>query len=172
MALGWSQTQLRPQQNVWRPRTLRERLLVAQGHKENRTGNALLARYLEGWAEANPAKILDAVTPNYHFQDPLVGAFTKRSLPQYLDILQARCARAGTTMRQDCAFLLRGPMDAPLPPGALQFWREAPRIGLTGIARIEFTAAGVIAESVAYDLNLASDLLRDAAHGQKRQGQS
>ena len=67
MALGWSQTQLRPQQNVWRPRTLRERLLVAQGHKENRTGNALLARYLEGWAEANPAKILDAVTPNYHF---------------------------------------------------------------------------------------------------------
>jgi hypothetical protein len=155
MALGWSQTQLRPQQNVWRPRTLRERLLVAQGHKENRTGNALL----------------DAVTPNYHFQDPLVGAFTKRSLPQYLDILQARCARAGTTMRQDCAFLLRGPMDAPLPPGALQFWREAPRIGLTGIARIEFTAAGVIAESVAYDLNLASDLLRDAAHGQERQGQ-
>ena len=135
--------------------------------QETRTGHKLFARYLEGWAEADPAKILDAVAPGYRFQDPLVGVFTKRSLSQYFDSLQARCARAGTTIRRDLAFLLRGPMDQPLPLGELQFWREAPRIGLTGIARIKLTAAGVIAENVAYDLNLASDQLRDAAGGQR-----
>jgi hypothetical protein len=168
MALGLSQPKPWPHENVWRPLTLRQRLLVAPAREANKKG---LARYLEGWAEANPAKILDAVTPNYHLRDPLVGAFTKRSLPQYFDILQARCARGGTTMRQDCAFFLHGPLDEPLS-GVLQFWREAPRIGLTGITRIEFTAAGVMAESVVYDLNLASDLLRDAAYGQGRPGQT
>jgi hypothetical protein len=165
MALGLSLPKPWPHEKVWGPLTLRQRLLVAP-REANKNG---LARYLEGWAEANPAKILDAVTPNYHLRDPLVGAFTRRSLPQYFDILQARCARAGTTTRRDCAFFLRGPLDEPLS-GVLQFWREAPRIGLTGIARIEFTAAGVTAESVAYDLNLASDLLRDAAHDQRRAG--
>jgi hypothetical protein len=58
------------------------------------------------------------------------------------------------------AFFLSGAMDACR--NELQFWREAPRIGLTGIARIEIGERGVSAESVAYDLNMASDLLRRA----------
>jgi hypothetical protein len=74
---------------------------------------------------------------------------------------------AGAILRQDLAFLLCGPMDEPLMGGELAFWREAPRVGLTGIARIKFVAAGVIAEDVAYDLNLASDLLRQADVGQR-----
>jgi hypothetical protein len=41
----------------------------------------------------------------------------------------------------------------------LQFWREAPRIGLTGVAEIEIGERGITAERVAYDLNLASDIL-------------
>jgi hypothetical protein len=41
----------------------------------------------------------------------------------------------------------------------LQFWREAPRIGLTGVAWIEIGRLGVSAENVAYDLNMVSDLL-------------
>ena len=44
----------------------------------------------------------------------------------------------------------------------LQFWREAPRIGLTGVAEIEIGEQGITAERVAYDLNLASDILRRA----------
>jgi hypothetical protein len=44
----------------------------------------------------------------------------------------------------------------------LQFWREAPRIGLTGVAWIEIGRLGVSAEHVAYDLNMVSDLLRGA----------
>jgi signal transduction histidine kinase len=59
------------------------------------------------------------------------------------------------------AFFLRGPMDAR--SNELQFWREAPRIGLTGIARIEVGERGVSAECVAYDLNVASDLLRNGS---------
>ena len=44
-------------------------------------------------------------------------------------------------------------------PRELQFWREAPRIGLTGVAEIEIGERGVVAERVAYDLNLASEIL-------------
>jgi hypothetical protein len=58
------------------------------------------------------------------------------------------------------AFCLHGPMDADRDE--LLFWREAPWLGLVGTARIDIGERGVCAESVAYDLNLASDLLRSA----------
>ena len=45
-------------------------------------------------------------------------------------------------------------------PGDL---REAPRLGLTGITFITLGARGVLAEKVAYDLNLASEILRHSA---------
>jgi hypothetical protein len=38
--------------------------------------------------------------------------------------------------------------------------REAPRLGLTGITFITIGDRGIIAERVAYDLNLAMDVLR------------
>jgi hypothetical protein len=53
-------------------------------------------------------------------------------------------------------------MDAPSSPGELQFCREAPMIGLTGICKVKLGDQGVIAENVAYDLNLATELLRSA----------
>jgi len=117
----------------------------------------LLDYYVAGWAEADPARILEATAPNYHFHDPLVGLFSRQSLPHYFEILRARCARAGAVERSDFAFFLRGPMIGP--GGSQQFWREAPRIGLTGTAQIVVGPYGVIAERVVYDLNLASDLL-------------
>ena len=119
----------------------------------------MLARYVEGWAEANPAKILDATDAGYSFHDPLVGCFSRRTLPEYFERLQARFARAGAVSRQDLFFHLRGPMDRLSRHDELEFWREAPRIGLTGIAQIRASQRGVLAESVAYDLNLASDVL-------------
>jgi len=64
--------------------------------------------------------------------------------------------RLGVIGLQDMAFFLT--MD--VCSNGLQFWREAPRIGLTGIARIEVGERGVSADCVAYDLNMASDLLR------------
>jgi hypothetical protein len=122
--------------------------------------NLLLDCYREGWAEANLAKILAATTPRYRFQDPLVGSFSRWSLYEYFDRVQDRLSRSGAIGLQDMAFFLRGPMGAR--PNGLQFWREAPRIGLTGVARIEIGELGVSAETVGYDLNLASDLLRRA----------
>ena len=119
-----------------------------------------LARYLEGWAEANPGKILDATAPGYRFRDALVGTFSRGSLREYFDLLRERLSLAGAVRRSDIAFFLRGPMDRPSSLKGLQYWREAPRVGLTGISRIVVGAQGVIAEGVAYDLNEASDLLR------------
>jgi hypothetical protein len=132
----------------------------AHGRKASRTSP--LDRYLEGWAEANLGKILDATAPEYRFQDPFVGSFSRRALHEYFDLLQDRLSRAGAIRRPDIAFFLRGPMDWPSHLPGVQFWREAPRIGLTGVTQIEVGERGVIAESVAYDANLASDMLRCA----------
>ena len=75
----------------------------------------ILARYLEGWAEANPAKILDATDVGYCFHDPLVGFYSRRSLSEYFERLRARFARSGAISRQDLSFQLRGPMDRLSP---------------------------------------------------------
>jgi hypothetical protein len=44
--------------------------------------------------------------------------------------------------------------------GELQLWREAPRLGLTGLSVITVGPLGVTSERVAYDLNMASEQLR------------
>jgi hypothetical protein len=121
---------------------------------------SLLDCYLEGWAEPNLAKILAATSTGYRFHDPFVGSFSRLSLHKYFDRVQDRLSRSGPICLQDMAFFLRGPMDAR--SSELQFWREAPRIGLTGVAWIEIGELGVSAERVAYDLNVPSDLLRGA----------
>jgi hypothetical protein len=122
-----------------------------------------LPDYLQGWAEADPAKIRAAVTASYRFRDPLVGTFSRRSLHEYFDLLQDRLLWSGPIGRLDVAFFLRGPMDELPPQTALRFSREAPRIGLTGICKIEVAEGGVASETVEYDLNLASNLLRSAS---------
>ena len=118
-----------------------------------------LARYLEGWAESDLGKILDATAPGYRFRDAFVGTFSRGSLRGYFDLLRKKLSLARAT-RPDIAFFLRGPMARPSCPNGLQFWREAPRVGLTGISQILVGEGGVVAERVAYDLNEASDMLR------------
>jgi hypothetical protein len=123
------------------------------------TGNLMLKCYLQGWAEANSAKILAATAPGYRFRDPFVGSFFHSTLHEYFDLLQDRLSRAGIIRRTDVVFFLSGPVDRPAHARKLQLWREAPAVGLCGVSEIEFGQQGVIAESVAYDLNLASDTL-------------
>jgi hypothetical protein len=128
---------------------------------ETATWSRLLDWYLEGWAEANLAKIFAATAHGYRFDDPLVGAFSRWSFPVYFEHLRGSFARAGATAARDFAFDIHGPMDGPRRRGRLKFFREAPRLGLTGVTFITIGDRGVIAESVAYDLNLASELLRN-----------
>jgi hypothetical protein len=120
----------------------------------------LLADYLEGWAEADPVKIADATAPEYRLDDPFVGAFSTRSLPRYFAALRSRAGIGGLVGREHLAFVLRGPMDTASARGELQFWREAPRLGLTGTSLITIGPAGVTSERVSYDLNMASEQLR------------
>jgi hypothetical protein len=125
---------------------------------QNLNRTAPLNRYVEGWAQTDLEKILDATAPSYRFTDPLVGSFDGRSLHKYFDLLQDRLSCTGVISRHELAFFLQGPMKLR-SHNELQFWREAPRIGLTGVAEIEIGERGVVAERVAYDLNLASDRL-------------
>jgi hypothetical protein len=120
-----------------------------------------LDQYIEGWAQTDLEKILEATAPSYRFTDPFVGSFDARSLHKYFDLVQDRLSPMGAISRRELAFFLQGPMKLRSPQ-ELQFWREAPRIGLTGVAEIEIGERGVVAERVAYDLNLASDILRRA----------
>jgi hypothetical protein len=108
-------------------------------------------------------KIFNAIGPSYRFSDPLVGSFTGRSLHNYFDILQERFSRIGTITKQDLAFFLRGPLQGASDT-KLRFWREAPLIGLSGVTEIEIGERGIVAERVAYDGNLASDMLRRVVH--------
>jgi hypothetical protein len=59
--------------------------------------------------------------------------------------------------RRDVAFILSGPM---IGTHGQQFWREAPRLGLTGTSEIIIGPHGIATERVAYDLNLACGQLR------------
>jgi hypothetical protein len=117
----------------------------------------LLDTYIEGWAEADADLILGATAPNYCFHDPLVGRFAHASLSRYFILLHEKFARAGAMKRRDVAFILRGPM---IGTHGLQFWREAPGLGLTGITEIVVGPHGIVSERVAYDLNLACGQLR------------
>jgi hypothetical protein len=133
---------------------------VARSRDREAIRHSLLDCYIEGWAETDFVKILAATAPDYRFRDPYVGSFSRWSLHAYFDRVCAGLSRMGAISRADMAFVLRGPVDSRAE--GLEFWREAPRIGLTGISRIEVGERGVVSESVAYDLNLASDLLRRA----------
>ena len=119
----------------------------------------LLNAYIEGWAEADADLILSATAPNYCFHDPLVGRFAHASLTRYFTLLHERYARAGAMKRRDIAFTLRGPI---VGVRGLQFCREAPGLGLTGVTEIVIGPHGIVSERVAYDLNLACAQLRRA----------
>src|SRR6516164_5140270 len=135
--------------------------LLDKVRDQNANPTSPLNRYIEGWAQTDLEKILDATAPSYRFTDPFVGSFDGRSLYKYFDLLQDRLSCTGAIRGRDLAFFLRGPMKLWLHK-ELEFWREAPWIGLTGVAEIEIGEQGITAERVAYDLNLASDILRRA----------
>jgi hypothetical protein len=128
--------------------------------------NLTLACYIEGWAGADPAKIADATADDYDFHDPLVGRFSRRTLPQYFALLRSRFAAAGVAGTPDLAFTLRGPMTSASHAARRQYWREAPLLGLTGLAEIAVRHGRVVAEEVAYDLNMACETLRGGGSNQ------
>ena len=116
-----------------------------------------LTRYITGWVQADPAMIAGAAIDEYRFHDPLVGVFTGQRLSHYFEFLHAQFDCGG--VRAQPTFYLHGPMDG-CAQGEFTFFREAPQLGLTGIARIIVGPRGVIAETVAYDLNMATEMLR------------
>lgn len=134
---------------------------------ERAAASSMLARYLDGWAEADPTKIADATAEDYDFHDPLAGHFSRCTLPQYFSLLRSRFGIAGIATRRELAFALRGPMSsAPQAARRQQYWREAPLLGLTGLSEIVVTHRGVVAEEVTYDLNIACETLRGSGPNQ------
>ena len=120
----------------------------------------LLDRYLEGWAENNLSKISSAMAPGYCFDDPHVGQFSRWSISLYFERVRTRFASVGGCTARDLGFFLHRSTDRPRSCGQLTFFREAPRLGLTGVTTITIGEHGVVAEAVAYDLNPALDVLR------------
>jgi hypothetical protein len=120
----------------------------------------LLALYIAGWSEADPDKIADATAAEYVLNDAFVGRFSSYTLPKYFEILCSRFGVTAPTAQKDLAFALRGPMDGPSGELVRQYSREAPRLGLTGVTWIVVTPRGILADSVAYDLNMACEMLR------------
>ena len=132
-------------------------------HSEEREADDrsdLLDRYLEGWAENNLSKISSAMAPGYCFDDPHVGQFSRWSISLYFDRVRTRFASVGGCTAWDLSFFLHGSAERRCTCGQLTFYREAPRLGLTGVTTITIGEPGVVAEAVAYDLNPALNVLR------------
>src|SRR6516162_11020365 len=99
--------------------------LLDKVRDQNANPTSPLDRYIEGWAQTDLEKILEATAPSYRFIDPLVGSFDARSLHKYFDLVQDRLSRTGPIGRRELAFFLQGPMKLR-SHRELQFWREAP----------------------------------------------
>jgi hypothetical protein len=157
-------TQELPLPTLRAPLAARSRTRTWRQATRGKTEAGLLALYIAGWSEADPRKIADAAAIDYTFEDPLVGRFCRHSLAEYFDIVRGRFAISGPTARKDLAFALRGPMQGLAGRRRGHCWREfsreAPALGLTGIAKIAVTPKGIIADAVAYDLNMATEVLR------------
>ncbi len=121
--------------------------------------DSMLGRYLDGWAEADPVKIGNATAEDYVFYDPLVGRYSRQSLPQYFSLLRTRFTVDGVSRLQDLAFTLGDPMHGTCQGARRQYWREAPYLGLSGVSEIILTRRGIAAELVAYNLNMACETL-------------
>jgi hypothetical protein len=117
-----------------------------------------LLRYIEGWAEADAAKIAAAGSEGYSFHDPLVGSFDRDSLQDYFAILKQRVGFDSSCFPQRgvCLEALATYWQAPL----LRFWRSIPECGLSGTSDIEFSGARIRREVVCYELNIATEWLR------------
>src|SRR6516162_6632389 len=77
---------------------------------QNASPTSPLDRYIEGWAQTDLEKILEATAPSYRFTDPFVGNFDARSLHRYFDLVKDRLSRTGPIGRRELAFFLQGPM--------------------------------------------------------------
>jgi hypothetical protein len=143
------------------PATRRHYTYLRPSGTQSKIEAEVLALYIAGWSEADPHKIADATASSeYVLEDALVGKFSSHTLAKYFEILRSRFGTTAPTTQKDLAFELRGPMDGPSDEPIRQYWREAPRLGLTGVTWITVTPRGVAAESVAYDLNLACEIVR------------
>ena len=140
------------------PTARRDHRSLRASRAQSRIEAEALALYIAGWSEADPHKIADATAAEYVLDDAFVGRFSGYALPRYFEILRSRFGATAPTAQKDLAFALRGPMDGPSP--VRQYWREAPRLGLTGVSGIAVTPRGIVADTVAYDLNVACEILR------------
>src|SRR5215470_15923173 len=64
--------------------------LLDRVRDQNANPNSPLNRYIEGWAQTDLEKILDATAPSYRFTDPFVGSFDGRSVAQIFRSLAGR----------------------------------------------------------------------------------
>src|SRR5260370_8409638 len=72
---------------------------------QNANPTSPLNRYIEGWAQTDLEKILDATAPSYRFTDPFFGSFDGRSLHKYFDLFHHRLSCTSTISHPDLAFL-------------------------------------------------------------------
>ena len=136
-----------------------------QGHdirQQTLVPDRFLLRYIEGWAEADAAKIAAAGSQDYSFLDPLVGSFDRDSLQDYFAILRRRVGFDSScfSQRKVCLQLFPTPQ---WPAPHLRFWRSIPECGLSGTSDIEFSGALIRREAVCYEINIATEWLRGIA---------
>ena len=134
---------------------------VARASVEERLAtNVMPARYLDGWAEAGPAKIADAtptITISTSTRWPLLETNIAAVLhpAAFAFFGSGGCANAGPGVHPSRS------RSRPLPRGSAPVLARGSPPGLTGPSEIVVTCRGAAAEAIAYDLNMACETLLD-----------
>lgn len=119
-----------------------------------------VAIYVEGWMKADARQIAAATAEDYNLDDPLLGEFSRKTLPTYFSLVANRLRASGNITQHDLSFRFHGPMPNGERPDQLLFWREAPGLGLSGTSTITVDHSGIFRERISYDLNMATEVLR------------
>jgi hypothetical protein len=139
-------------------RTVCQRTVLKQNGIDS-CGHAV-AMYVEGWMKADAGQIGAATADEYLLDDPFLGEFSRKTLPDYFALIATRLGASGNISHRDLSFRLHGPMPNGGRPDQSLFWREAPSLGLSGTSIIAAGRSGVFCERISYELNMATEMLR------------
>jgi len=116
-----------------------------------------LTVYAEGWANADPDRILEAASPDYFFDDPNAGRIERADFASYFEATK-EAVEAMRTSPSSTTWMEIGEVATREEDGVLTAWCwwAIPGTGVEGSGLIKVGAEGVVSERIAYYTPLPS----------------
>ena len=110
-----------------------------------------LSVYAEGWANADPERILEAASPGFVFDDPNAGRIQRADFASYLEATR-EAVETLRTSASSTTWMEIGEVVTKEEDGVLTAWCwwAIPGTGVEGSGLIKVGAEGVVSERIAY----------------------